>query len=66
LLTADHAISPKTQELLLSLQQKGITLVLASGRSYLRLMPDALKLKMDSYQGYLIDVNGSSIYDFNS
>ena len=66
LLTADHAISPKTQELLLSLQQKGSTLVLASGRSYLRLMPDALKLKMDSYQGYLIDVNGSSIYDFNS
>ena len=37
LLTADHGISPKTQELLLSLQQKGITLVLASGRSYLRL-----------------------------
>ena len=66
LLTADHAISTKTQELLLSLQQKGITLVLASGRSYLRLMPDALKLKMDAYQGYLIDVNGSSIYDFSS
>jgi hypothetical protein len=66
LLTADHAISPKTQELLLSLQQQGITLILASGRSYLRLMPDALKLKMDSHQGYLIDVNGSSIYDFHS
>jgi len=66
LLTADHAISPKTQELLLSLQQQGVTLVLASGRSYLRLMPDALKLKMDANQGYLIDVNGSSIYDFGS
>ena len=66
LLTAAHDISPKTQELLLTLQQKGITLVLASGRSYLRLMPDALKLKMDSHQGYLIDVNGSSIYDCTS
>lgn len=66
LLTADHAISPKTQELLLSLQQQGVTLILASGRSYLRLMPDALKLKMDTHQGYLIDVNGSSIYDFQS
>jgi hypothetical protein len=66
LLTADHAISPKTQQLLLSLQQKGVTLVLSSGRSYLRLMPDALKLKMDAHQGYLIDVNGSSIYDCSS
>ena len=66
LLTADHAITTNTQELLLSLQQKGITLILASGRSYLRLIPDALKLKMDAHQGYLIDVNGSSIYDCNS
>lgn len=66
LLTADHTIGPKSHKLLTTLQEKGIILILASGRSYLRLMPDALKLKMDSYQGYLIDVNGSSIYACNS
>lgn len=66
LLRADHTIHPKTQELLMSLQEKGTTLILASGRSYLRLMPDALALAMDRHQGYLIDVNGSSIYDCSS
>lgn len=66
LLTADHQISKESQSLLVELQEKGITLILASGRSYLRLMPDALTLKMDRYQGYLIDVNGSSIYHFDT
>lgn len=62
LLTADHQIPPMTLKKLIELQEKGIKLILASGRSYKRLLPDALKLKMDQYNGILIDVNGTSIY----
>lgn len=66
LLTSDHTIAPKTLSMLIKLQQKGVKLILASGRSYIRLLPDALKLKMDQYDGILIDVNGTSIYHVQS
>lgn len=66
LLRADHTIDADTRNLLIGLQESGVKLILASGRSYIRLMPDALKLKMDQFGGYLIDVNGSSVYDFSS
>lgn len=62
LLTAEHKIPPKTYKKLIDLQKRGIKLILASGRSYKRLIPDALKLKMDENAGILIDVNGTSIY----
>lgn len=66
LLTSDHTISPKTFNKLVELQKQGIKLIIASGRSYLRLIPDALKLEMDKYDGILIDVNGTSIYHVRS
>ncbi|WP_350346469.1 HAD family hydrolase [Heyndrickxia faecalis] len=62
LLTSENNISPKTFHKLIELQKKGVKLILASGRSYIRLLPDALKLNMDKYDGILIDVNGTSIY----
>lgn len=62
LLTGDHQIMPKTLQKLIELQKKGIQLILASGRSYIRLLPDALKLQMDQHDGMLIDVNGTSLY----
>ncbi|WAA09124.1 Cof-type HAD-IIB family hydrolase [Fervidibacillus albus] len=62
LLNSQHKISPNTLKKLIELQQKGIKLILASGRSYIRLLPDALTLKMNQYDGLMIDVNGTSIY----
>lgn len=63
LLDSENEIQPKTYKKLMEFQKQGIIVVLASGRSYLRLLPDAQKLHMDKYNGFLIDVNGSSIYD---
>lgn len=58
-------LSSDTISTLIDFQDKGNKLILASGRSYLRMMPIAKKLKMDFYNGYLIDVNGLSIYNFS-
>lgn len=63
LLTSDNTMGPKTLAKLIELQERGIKLILASGRSYIRLLPDALKLRMDKHDGLMIDVNGTSIYN---
>lgn len=63
LLDKDNKILPKTKQALMQAQQKGIRLVLASGRSYRKLKPYALELEMDKYGGYLIEVNGMALYD---
>ena len=64
LLHKDNTISKQTKKQLIRLQKQGVKLVLASGRSYTRLMRYAKELKMDVYGGYLIEVNGVAIYDF--
>lgn len=66
LLNSENEIMPKTKEKLIELQAKGIRLVLASGRSYKRLLTYATELKMDEYNGLLIDVNGTSFYDMTT
>lgn len=66
LLSSEEKILPKTKQKLIDLQKKGITVVLASGRSYLRMIEYAKDLLLDKFHGYLIDVNGSSIYDMKS
>lgn len=63
LLRSDNTISPITKKVLIEAQQKGIRLVLASGRSYSKLLNYAKELSMDIYGGYLIEVNGMAIYD---
>lgn len=63
LLKCNNKISSKTKEILLRVQEKGIRLALASGRSYCKLMEYAKELQMDVYGGYLIEVNGMAIYD---
>lgn len=63
LLTSDNNIAPNTLRKLTELQERGVKLILASGRSYVRLLPDALKLSMDKHAGLMIDVNGTSIYN---
>lgn len=63
LLNSKNHILTETKEALLQLQKQGIRLVLASGRSYTRLMPYAEELQMNRYGGYLVEINGTAIYD---
>lgn len=63
LLRSDNTISNRTKQALREAQQKGIKLVLASGRSYRKLLEYAKELEMDRYGGYLIEVNGTALYD---
>lgn len=59
-------LSKYTIDTLIDFQEKDNILILASGRSYLRMMPIAKQLKMDIFNGYLVDVNGLSIYNFKN
>lgn len=63
LLNSKNQISEKTRQVLLEAQQQGITLILASGRSYTRLLKYARELEMDRYGGWLIEVDGVALYD---
>lgn len=63
LLNHENCILKETKEALMKLQKQGIRLVLASGRSYTKLMPYAKELQMERYGGYLVEVNGIAVYD---
>lgn len=63
LLQHDDTLSLKTKQLLIELQKQGVLLVLASGRSYRRMLQYAKELEMDRYGGWLIEVNGIALYD---
>ena len=65
LLDSNNQILPKTKQALLELQEKGVRLILASGRSYTRLVPYAKELQMDSHYGYLLEVDGVAVYDIH-
>lgn len=65
LLSPDDKILPETKEKLLQLQDKGVQLVLASGRSFTRLMPYAKDLEMDKHKGWLLEVDGVALYDLD-
>ena len=66
LLTRDNQILPETKEALLRVQKQGIRLVLASGRSYCKLMEYAKELHMEEYGGFLLEVNGLALYDLRN
>lgn len=63
LLTSENKILPETKALIIQLQQQGVCVVLASGRSYTRLLPYAEELRMKEFQGHLIEINGGARYD---
>lgn len=63
LLNEHNEISPQTLQMLMDLQKQGVKLVLASGRSYPRLLPYANLLKMQEYGGELIEIDGVGAYD---
>lgn len=63
LLNGRDEISETTKKALMACQEKGIRLILASGRSYVRQMPYAEELKLKKYGGCLIENNGLTYND---
>ena len=56
-------ITPKTKEMLIEAQNKGIKLVLASGRPVSGLIGLAKELEMEKHNGLLVSFNGSKVVD---
>lgn len=64
LLTASQEVLPYTREVLMNLQEKGVSLVLASGRDIDSLQKIGQKLNLNEYnQNGYICLNGLEIYD---
>lgn len=61
LLDSHDRITDETKKCLLACQEKGIRLILASGRSYIRLLPYAGQLQMKEHDGCLIEINGLAL-----
>lgn len=66
LLDSNKQMSQRTINKLIEVQKKGCKLVLASGRVKARLDEYAQQLRMDKFGGYLIEANGSCLYDYHS
>lgn len=66
LLTDDHKISKRNKELLMKAQEKGVTLVLASGRPTTAMINYAYELEMERFGSYIISFNGAVITDMAS
>lgn len=63
LLNSEKVVSPGTKKKLIEAQEKGITVILASGRPTPAMMGIAEELELDKYEGYVVSYNGSSVYD---
>lgn len=63
LLNSDKEISPRTKEVLIRAQKKGLKLVLASGRPTRGIMEYADILEMQKYNGLLVSYNGARVED---
>ena len=62
LLNDNKEITPSTLATLLKVQQMGVQIVLASGRSTHGLLPVAEQLELDHYNGYILSYNGGQIF----
>ncbi len=63
LLNSKDQIPSKTLDSLIECQKRGVKVILASGRNYGRIKPYLDSLKLESYGGLLIEINGIAIYD---
>lgn len=63
LLTSKKVISAKTKQALITAQEKGIKVILASGRPTTGMFTLAKELEMTKYEGYLVSYNGSRVTD---
>ncbi len=58
LLDSRGEITERTRAALMACQEKGIRVILASGRSYAILLPFVRMLELEKYGGFLIEING--------
>ncbi|MDR1259263.1 MAG: Cof-type HAD-IIB family hydrolase [Tannerellaceae bacterium] len=66
LLNDRKEITPYTLATLIKVQQMGIRIVLASGRSTHGLRPVARVLEMDKYNGFILSYNGGQIFNMQT
>ena len=59
-------ITPHTLDVLTRAQEKGIKIVLASGRPTYGIAPLAEKLQLSKYEGYILAYNGGEIIDWKT
>ncbi|MFI3266742.1 MAG: HAD-IIB family hydrolase, partial [Rikenellaceae bacterium] len=58
-----NQITPHTMKTLSRVQQKGVKLVIASGRPTYGVMPIAKQLELDKFGGFVLSFNGGKIID---
>jgi Cof subfamily protein (haloacid dehalogenase superfamily) len=63
LLTDNHTISEENKEMIFKAQEKGVYVVLASGRPTSAMTAYAKELKMDYYNSFMLSYNGAVITD---
>ena len=66
LTNSKKVITPHTRETLLKAQEKGIKIILASGRPTYGIVPLAEQLELQKYEGYILAYNGGEITDWKT
>ena len=66
LTNSQKQISPKTRQALMEAQQKGLRLILASGRPTDGVRPLARQLEMEKYGGFILSHNGARVIDLSN
>lgn len=66
LTNSQKQISPKTKQALMEAQQKGLRLILASGRPTDGVRPLAKQLEMEKYGGFILSYNGARVIDLSN
>lgn len=61
LLDNDKKINPLTKDALITVQQNGVRLILASGRPLTGIIPYSKELEMEQYDGIIISHNGAVV-----
>lgn len=58
---SNKEVTPKTREAVIRLQEKGVSVVLASGRPPMGIYPVAEKLKINEFGNYILAYNGAKL-----
>ena len=66
LTNAKKEITLRTKQVLLRVQQKGMKIVLASGRPTCGIIPLAEELELSKYGGFILSYNGGKIVDYKT
>ena len=61
LTNSEKEISTRTKNVLIAAQERGLKIVLASGRPTFGIVPLAKELKLDQYNGFILSYNGGEI-----